>query len=307
MQEQERKNVDFFIFRRLIRDVKPYKGIFSWAFLSTITLALISAYRPKLMGEMVGEYIEKSQNAEKLLIWTLLLIGILIIETLLQFISSYLSNLLGQSIIRDMRKKLFKHVTSFRVRFFDNTPIGSLVTRLVSDIEAISDVFSQGLISILGDLLSLIAIFIFMFSANWKLALLTIIPIPILIIATRIFARAMKKAFQLERVQVNKLNNFVQERLTGMSIVQMFNRQDVEMKNFIEINKGHRQAHINAVWAFSIFFPVVEFLTSISVAMLLVWGVMQLEWVHSSANVFSEITMFTLWIQMLYRPIRQLA
>lgn len=307
MQEQERKNVDFFIFRRLIRDVKPYKGIFSWAFLSTITLALISAYRPKLMGEMVGEYIEKSQNAEKLLIWTLLLIGILIIETLLQFISSYLSNLLGQSIIRDMRKKLFKHVTSFRVRFFDNTPIGSLVTRLVSDIEAISDVFSQGLISILGDLLSLIAIFIFMFTANWKLALLTVIPIPILIIATRIFARAMKKAFQLERVQVNKLNNFVQERLTGMSIVQMFNRQDVEMKNFIEINKGHRQAHINAVWAFSIFFPVVEFLTSISVAMLLVWGVMQLKWVHSSANVFSEITMFTLWIQMLYRPIRQLA
>ena len=307
MQEQERKNVDFFIFRRLIRDVKPYKGIFSWAFLSTITLALISAYRPKLMGEMVGEYIEKSQNAEKLLIWTLLLIGILIIETLLQFVSSYLSNLLGQSIIRDMRKKLFKHVTSFRVRFFDNTPIGSLVTRLVSDIEAISDVFSQGLISILGDLLSLIAIFIFMFTANWKLALLTLIPIPILIIATRIFARAMKRAFQQERVQVNKLNNFVQERLTGMSIVQMFNRQDVEMKNFIEINKGHRQAHINAVWAFSIFFPVVEFLTSISVAMLLVWGVMQLEWVHSSGNVFSEITMFTLWIQMLYRPIRQLA
>jgi len=307
MQEQEKKNIDFFIFRRLIKDVKPYKGVFTWAFISTIALALVSAYRPQLMGEMVGNYIEKSQNTEKLLIWTLILIGILCVETLLQFTSSYLSNLLGQSIIRDMRKKLFKHVTSFRVRFFDNTPIGSLVTRLVSDIEAISDVFSQGLISILGDLLSLIAIFIFMFTANWKLALLTIIPIPILIIATRIFARAMKKAFQLERVQVNKLNNFVQERLTGMSIVQMFNRQDVEMKNFIEINKGHRQAHINAVWAFSIFFPVVEFLTSISVAMLLVWGVMQLEWVHSSANVFSEITMFTLWIQMLYRPIRQLA
>lgn len=307
MQKEKKKNLDFFIFKRLLKDVKPYKGIFSWAFISTITLSLLAAYRPQLMGQMVGDYIEKSENPEKLLFWTLILIGILLVETLLQFTSSYLSNLLGQSIIRDMRKKLFKHVISFRVKFFDNTPIGSLVTRMVSDIEAISEVFSQGLISILGDLLMLIAILVFMFFANWKLAFLTLIPIPILIFSTRIFARAIKKAFQKERVQVNKLNNFVQERITGMAIVQIFNRQKVEMEQFKTINKGHRQAHIDAVWAYSVFFPVVEFLMSISVALLLVWGVMQLEWAKGTQNIFAEITMFTLWIQMLYRPIRQLA
>jgi ATP-binding cassette subfamily B protein len=307
MQEERKKNIDFYIFKRLLKDVKPYKSLFASAFISTIVLSLVSAYRPKLMGEMVGDYIEKTQNAEQLFFWTLILIGILCAETLLQFLSSYLSNLLGQSIIRDMRKKLFKHILSFRIRFFDNTPIGSLVTRMVSDIEAISDVFSQGLISILGDLLMLVAILIFMFLANWKLAALTIIPVPMLIFATRIFAQSMKKAFNKERIQVNKLNNFVQERLTGMTIVQLFNRQHVEMEQFREINKGHRQAHIDAVWAFSIFFPVVELLMSISVAMLLVWGVLQIEWVHGANNVFSEITMFTLWIQMLYKPIRQLA
>lgn len=307
MQEEKKNKLDFFIFKRLLKDVKPYKGLFSWAFLSTISLSLLAAYRPQLMGEMVGDYIENSENPEKLLLWTLILIGILCVETFLQFASSYLSNLLGQSIIRDMRKKLFKHVISFKVKFFDNTPIGSLVTRMVSDIEAISEVFSQGLISILGDILMLSAILIFMFAANWQLAALTLIPIPILIFSTRIFARAIKKAFQKERVQVNKLNNFVQERITGMSIVQIFNRQGVEMEQFKTINKGHRQAHIDAVWAYSVFFPVVEFLMSISIALLIVWGVMQLEWVQGTQNVFAEITMFTLWIQMLYRPIRQLA
>lgn len=307
MKEQAKKSINFSMFKGLLKHAKPYKPSFFGALFSTLLLSLISAYRPQLIGEMVGDYIEKSQDAHQLLFWTIIVIGLLIVEAFLQFASAYLSSLFGQNVIRDMRQLLFKHLTSFRVRFFDKTPIGSLVTRLVSDIEAISDIFSQGLISIVGDLLSLIAVFSFMFFVNWRLSLLTLLPIPLLIIATRIFARAMKNAFQLERVQVNKLNNFVQERLTGMSIVQLFNRQEKEMKTFKEINKGHRQAHINAVWAFSIFFPVVELLSSLSVALLLVWGVMQIEWTHSGGNVFSEITMFTLWIQMLYRPIRQLA
>jgi ATP-binding cassette subfamily B protein len=195
------------------------------------------------------------------------------------------------------------------MRYFDKTPIGSLVTRLVSDLEAITEVFSSGLMDIAGDLFSLIVIVFLMFFSNWELALMTIIPIPILLFATRIFARAMRNSFQLERIQVNKLNTFVQERITGMSIVQLFNKQKQEYQNFEEINKGHRQAHINAVWANSIFFPIVEMLSSMSIALLLVWGALKAggKTELEIKSMYGEIISFTLWVHMLYRPIRQLA
>ena len=303
----EQRNKEISIFKRLVKATRGYKMLFTLAFLVTILLALLGPFRPKLMGEIVNEFLEDSSRPNVLLMWVLVLIAILFAEGILQFLSSYLSNLLGQSIIRDMRKRLFDHILSFRMKFFDRTPIGSLVTRLVADIEAIAEVFSQGLINVLGDLLALVAVIAFMMYENWQLAIATLIPIPLLLIATRIFARAMKRAFQQERLEVNRLNNFVQERITGMSLVQIFNRQKIEMAHFDEINKSHRQAHINAVWANSIFFPVVELLSSISIGMMLVWGVLQLEWVQTDKHVFSEVLSFTLWIHMLYRPIRQLA
>jgi ATP-binding cassette subfamily B protein len=195
------------------------------------------------------------------------------------------------------------------MRYFDKTPIGAIVTRVVSDLEAITEVFSAGLMDISGDLISLVFILSLMFFNNWELSLMTLIPIPLLIIATRIFARAMRESFQLERAQVTKLNNFVQERLTGMSIVQLFNRQDQEFEKFQEINKGHRQAHVNAVWANSIFFPVVELLSSLSVAFLLVWGALNVSGKNNVQiqEMYGQIIAFTLWINQLYRPIRQLA
>jgi ATP-binding cassette, subfamily B, multidrug efflux pump len=303
---EETKKIDFSIFRRLIQATKGYKMLFGWAFTITIALSLLSPYRPKLMGDIVDRFMT-DQDPNGLLFWMIILLLLLVAESVLQFLSGYLSNLLGQSIIRDMRVRLFNHVKSFRMQFFDRTPIGSMVTRLVQDIEAIADVFSQGLINILGDLLALVAVIGFMFAANWKLTLVTLIPIPILVFATRIFANAMKRAFQQERQEVNRLNNFVQERITGMSIVQIFNRQTHEMGQFEEINKAHRKAHINAVWAFSIFFPVVELLSSLSIGMLIIWGVLQIEWMRGEGHVFSEVLSFTLWIHMLYRPIRQLA
>jgi ATP-binding cassette subfamily B protein len=289
--------------------LKPYKKLFSFAVVCTVLLACLGPSRPLIVGRMVDKYIVQSQNSEMLLIWTAIVIGILVIEGLLQFTNSYLSNLLAQSIIRDIRQKLFGHILSFRMRYFDQTPIGSLVTRLVSDLEAITEVFSSGLMDIAGDLFSLIVIIFLMFFSNWELALMTIIPIPILLFATRIFARAMRNSFQLERIQVNKLNTFVQERITGMSIVQLFNKQKQEYQNFEEINKGHRQAHINAVWANSIFFPIVEMLSSMSIALLLVWGALKAGGKSDLEikSMYGEIISFTLWVHMLYRPIRQLA
>lgn len=305
----QKATINISIFKRLVSHMKPYRKLFALAVTCTILLAFFGPTRPLIIGNMVNQYIVKGQNKELLLFWTLIVIAMLAFEAILQFASSYFANLLAQSVIKDIRQKLFGHILSFRMRYFDKTPIGSLVTRVVSDLEAITEVFSAGLMEIAGDLLSLIVIISAMFIINWELSLMTILPIPILIIATRIFARAMRDSFHMERVQVMKLNNFVQERLTGMAIVQLFNKQNQEYHNFEEINKGHRQAHINAVWANSIFFPVVELLSSLSIALLLVWGALKAEGKTQEeiGQMYGVIISFTLYIQMLYRPIRQLA
>lgn len=305
----EKTRINRSIFKRLISYARPYRSLFVLAVLCTILLAMLGPARPMIIGNMVTNYIVKDKNSSALLFWTSIIIAMLVIEALLQFCGSYLSNLLAQSIIKDIRQKLVGHILSFRMRYFDKTPIGALVTRVVSDLEAITEVFSAGLMDIAGDLLSLLVVLILMFYTNWELSLMTLVPIPLLLFATRIFARAMRKSFQLERTQVTKLNTFVQERITGMAIVQMFNREKQEYASFEEINKGHRQAHINAVWANSIFFPVVEMLSSMSIALLLVWGALKVDGKSQLEikQMYGEIIAFTLWIYQLYRPIRQLA
>lgn len=301
--------LDFKVFKRLIKYVKPYRKLLIIAFLCTIILAVITPLRPYITGKVVNLFILKSQNADALLKWTLLILGMLFLEGVFQFLGSFTSNLLAQSIIRDIRHKLFAHVSTFKMKYFDKTPIGTLVTRVISDIGAISDVFSSGLVDVMGDLLTLLVVIVMMFFVNWQLTLMVLIPIPLLIIATRIFAKAMRNSFQQEGIQVNRLNTFVQERLTGMSIVQLFNREKKEQQEFEEINKAHRQAHINAVWAFSIFFPVVEILSSLSTALLIVWGAFQFldASVVDPQKMYEQIFQFTLWISMLFRPIRMLA
>jgi ATP-binding cassette subfamily B protein len=305
----EEAKIDFKVFKRLLHFIKNYKRLLLYSFLCTIVLAVLAPMRPKLIGVMVDKYIISGQDEKALLHWTLIILGLLFLEGVFQFLGSFSSNLLAQSIIRDVRQRLFKHLQSFRMKYFDQTPIGSLVTRLVSDIEAIAEVFSSGLIDILGDLLMLIVVVGIMIATNWQLTLLTLIPIPLLIIATRIFAGAMKKSFQQERLQVTRLSSFVQEHISGMAIVQLFTREKQEEKQFQLINSDHRKAHIDAVWAFSIFFPVVEILCSLSIAFLLVWGAFQFmgELPPNPKQMYAEIISFTLWIQMLFRPIRQLA
>lgn len=305
----EESKVNYSIFKRLVTYARPYKRFFFIALFCVVLIAFSSVIRPLLIADMVENYIIKSHNGQALLFWTLAIIGMLILEAFLQFAGSYFSNLLAQNIISDMRKKLFSHITSFRMRYFDKTPIGALVTRVVSDMEAISDVFSTGLVDILGDVLTLVAVVFAMFYVNWHLTLLVLIPIPLLIIATRIFARSMNNSFLQERLQVTRLNTFVQERITGMSIVQLFNREKEEFESFQEINKAHRKAHLNAIWAFSIFFPVVEILSSLSIAFLLVYIAFQVEGLEAKdmKTQYLEVIKFTFWISMLFRPIRQLA
>ena len=300
--------IDFKIFKRLIVFVRSYKRLLLYSFICTMILAVLTPMRPKLIGVMVDKYIISSVDPSGLLNWTLIIAFVLLLEGVFQFFGSFSSNLLAQSIIRDIRVALFRHLSSFRMKYFDKTSNGAIVSRLISDIEAIAEVFSSGLLDILGDLLMLIVVISIMFASNWQLTLLTLIPIPLLIIATNIFAKAMRNSFAAERIQVTRLSSFVQERLSGMFVVQLFSREQNEMKSFDAINKEHRQAHVNAVWAFSIFFPVVEILSSLSIAFLLVWGAFQfLNPINNPKLMFSEIISFTLWIQMLFRPIRQLA
>ncbi len=299
------------VFVRLLSFAKPYKWLLVLAFLGTLSFALVATYRPTLIGQVFQKYVidEKTRSHEQFAFWLLVISSMLLLEAVLQFTSSYFSNLFAQKVIRDMRVKVFSHLTQFRMKYFDKTPVGNLVTRVVSDIEAISDVFSSGLIEIFGQLLMLIFILTYMFIQDWYLSLLCLAPIPLLIIATRIFAKALHKSFKQESSAVAKLNTFIQERITGMSIVQLFNREKKEMQAFEEVNRQHRTAHINAIWAYSVFFPVVEILSSLSVAFLIVWVAMKTGNVKFENPVayYGQVTTFTLYIQMVYRPIRQMA
>lgn len=297
------------LMKRLLILIKPYKKYFILSGFAIISLSFLAPLRPYLISQMVDRFIIQSQDSKQLLLWSLLIVSLLLLEGGLQVLSSFFSNLLAQSLIRDLRKKVFSHILSFRTRYFDKNPVGALVTRVVSDLEAITEVFSAGLMEITGDVISLFFILGLMFYTDWELALMTLIPIPLLIMATRIFARAMRDSFQKERTAVTALNTFVQEHLSGMSIVQLFNREKHEFEAFNKINKEHKNAHIQAIWANSIFFPVVEFLSSLSIAFLLVWGALKVEGRTQEEIylMYGEIIAFTLWINQLYRPIRQLA
>lgn len=246
-------------------------------------------------------------NPEWLGWMTLIMIGVLVIETVVQFYQSYYSSWLGQTIVKDLRTKLYAHVSTFRLRYFDRTPIGTLVTRVVSDIETIAEIFSEGLLSIIGDLLKIAAVLIVMFFIDWQLSLVCLVPVPFLILATNIFKNGIKKSFQEVRTEVANLNAFTQEHITGMSLVQAFNREAIEMQRFRAINHRHRKAHIRSVWYYSVFFPVVEVLSAFSIALLVGYGTYQMVQVEVSSVSPGRIVEFILYIYMLFRPMRQLA
>lgn len=294
---------------RLLKEVRPYRKLLFVSLTSILSLAILGPLRPWLIGKAVDLYIIETSNSTLLLYFLGGIFGLLMVESVFIWLGAFYSNLLAQSVIRDLRVRVYNKIIHFKASYFDSTPVGISVTRIVSDVEAISEVFSSGLMEIMGDLVTLIVILGFMFYVDWQLTLMALIPIPILIIATRIFAKAMKTSFQMERTQVSRLNTYVQEHLMGIGLIQLFNREQKTGIEFEEINRKHRQAHINAVWANSIFFPVVELLSSLSIGFLLVWGALMVGGKSSTelTQLYGTIISFTLWIQQLYRPIRQLA
>ncbi len=303
MSEVSGKAWDTALFKRVMKYVGPYKLTFYLTGFLVIILAVLAPLRPYLIQQIIDVEVSEA-DVEGVMNLTMILIGLLIIEAIVQFYQTYLANWLGQTIIKDLRVQLYQHIISFRLKYFDKTAIGTLVTRTVSDIETIANIFSQGVLVIFGDILKLIAVIAFMFYTDWMLTLISLIPIPFLIIATMIFKKVIKKAFQEVRTQVSRLNAFVQERVTGMKIIQVFNREDVEKSRFEKMNKLHRNAHIKTVWAYSIFFPVVELLSAGSLALLVWWGT---KGVISGFTTLGNLFAFILYIYMLYRPIRQLA
>lgn len=297
------KAFDLKLLRRVFTYVKPYRKIFILSVFTTVVFAFISPVRPLLVQYTFDRYIISS-NSSMLLYMTLILLTLLFFESILQFLDSYISNWLGQSIIKDLRVDLYKHIIRLRLTYFDHTPVGTLVTRSVSDIETIADVFSEGLIVISGDILKLMVVIGVMFYTDVTLTLISLSTIPVLLIATYIFKNAIKSAFQDVRTQVARLNAFVQEHITGMNIVQVFNREDMELEKFKQINAEHRDAHIRSIWHYSVFFPVVEILSSISLGLLIWWGG---KGIVSETVTIGQVIAFIMYINMLFRPIRQLA
>ena len=298
------KVLDFDLLKRVLEFAKPYKVTFFIAALSAILLSVLGPTRPLLINHAIDNNIV-IPNKQGLINITMILMAILVIEGVLQFFYIYLSTWLGQHVIQDLRVKVFKHILSLRMKYFDNTPIGTLVTRSISDIETIADIFSQGLLVIIAELLKLIVVVSMMFYVDWRLALIAMLTIPILLVATSWFKRNIKASFQDVREQVSQLNTFVQEHIVGMNVVQIFNREKSEYDKFFKINKEHRDAHLRSIFYYAVFFPVVEVLSAMSIG-LIVWygghGILE-----GKDITVGELIAFILFVHMMFRPIRQLA
>lgn len=297
------KAFDFQLLKRVLKAVRPQRRLLIAAVGITVFLALLSPVRPLLVQYTIDTFVF-GKSTGNLALYAIIMISVLLVEAFGQFGSSYVSNLLGQSVIRDLRTKVYNHVLSLNVKYFDRNPIGMLITRVVSDIETIASVFTEGIVIVFGDLLQLSVVLIVMFYTDWRLALISISTIPLLLIATNIFKNGIKSAFQDVRTQVARLNTFVQEHISGMSVIQVFSREEEELKKFKAINREHAAAHIRSVWHYSIFLPVVEILSAVSLG-LLIW--LGSDGVMDGRFTVGNLIAFTMYVNMLFRPIRTLA
>lgn len=303
MASEAKKIFDFRLLRRIFSFAAPYKQRFYFSIFLSVTLAIISPLRPYLIQLSVDTYI--SNRLLEGLIWvSIIQLGVLLIENGLRFWFLYRINWLGQNVVSDMRKTVFRKILFQNVGYYDRTPIGTLTTRTINDIEAVNDVFSEGIISIIADILTIIAIIIMMFLTNWKLTLICLIPFPLLILATYWFKESVNKSFQRVRNAVAALNAFVQEHLVGMYIVQAFSAEEREMVKFKDINKEHRDANIKAIFAYSVFFPVVEIILALSMGLLVWWGAKQMLHYDVTPGV---IIAFVMYLNLLFRPLRMIA
>ncbi len=295
---------DMDLFKRLLRYTNPYKRIFYFVAVAAILVSLFAVLRPILLQETVDEALIPS-DFDSLIYYVSLMLGVLILEVIFQFCFIYYANWLGQEVVRDIRVKLFRHMLGFKMKYYDKSAVGRLVTRAVSDIETIASIFSQGLFMIISDLLKMLVVLGVMFYKSWELTLLVLTVLPFILYATRVFQKKMKLAFEEVRTQVANLNTFVQERITGMKIVQLFTREKTEYDNFREINDKHRKAWVKTVWYNSIFFPIAEMSTSITIGLIVWFGGLRV--VAGEDMTLGIIVAFIELSQMLFRPLRQIA
>ena len=290
---------DFALLRRVFQYAAPYKKKFYLSVVLAILLALFTPIRPLLIQLTVNKYIANAM-ADMVVKITLIQIGLIVIETAMRFLFSFTTSLLGQSVIKDIRVNAFKKILNLNLSQFDKTPIGTLTTRTINDIESINDIFSDGLVPIIADLLSIVCVLGFMFWSDWQLTLIALIPFPIIIIATYYFKESINKSFIKVRNAVANLNAFVQEHLTGMFIVQAFASEEREFNKFNKINKEHRNANIKAIFAYSVFFPIVEIILAVSIGLIVWYGAGQ----KAEAGT---IISFILCLNLLFRPLRVIA
>lgn len=295
---------DVNLFKRLMQYIKPYKLIFGLTLTYVIGLAVFGALRPYVLQQAIDKHIEMQQY-EGFLFYIMVMIGLLFLEVLCQLLFIYNASWLGQSVVKDIRVKLFKHIMSFRMKYFDNSSVGVLITRTVTDMERISDIFGEGLFMIFSDVLKMLVVAGVMIFMNWKLSILVFTTLPIVLFATTIFQKYMKIAFEDVRNEVSNLNSFVQERVTGMKILQLFTREETEYRKFKEINARHKKGWLKTVWYNSVFFPIAEFLSSLTLGMVVWYGGLNI--ISDDLASQGDLFAFIMMIPMLFRPLNQIA
>jgi len=298
--------IDFKVLKRIMKFVRPYKGRFYFLIFLTLAVGLLTPIRPMLIQWTLDNQVAEG-DYNGMVTMMILLVGLLLVQSIGQYAHTYLSGWMGQQVIRDIRTKLYEHVITLRLRFFDKTPIGRLVTRTISDVETLADVFSEGLAAMVSDLLQLIFILAFMFYQDWRLALLSLATLPLLLISTYVFKEKIKVAFNDVRNAVANLNTFVQEHITGMNVVQIFASEKREFEKFRSINEEHKRANLRSVLYYSIYFPVAEIIAAAGIGLLVWYGAKGAINFEETGITIGKLIAFIMYIQMFFRPIRGIA
>ncbi|WP_418511780.1 ABC transporter ATP-binding protein [Corallibacter sp.] len=304
MSKKKEQVLDVNLFKRLTVYIKPYKGVFFGVLIAVILLAIFTAAIPYITQQAIDQNIAQ-QKEQDFLYYIIAMLVLLLFQTVCQLLFIYYAGWLGQSVVKDVRVKLFNHILGFKMKYYDNSSVGVLITRAVTDMERIADIFGEGLFMIFRDLLTMLVVSSVMVYMNWKLSFIVFLMLPLVLYATRLFQKYMKRAFEEVRTEVSNLNSFVQERLTGMKILQLFTREDTEYKKFKEINERHKKGWLKTVWYNSIFFPIAELSSSITIGLIAWYG--GLNAVMNNTASLGDLTAFIMMIPMLFRPLRQIA
>lgn len=299
----EGNKMDWNLLKRVVQQARPYRLLFALCLTLAILLAPLNVLRPYLINIMVDDYILKSDIAG-LSKMAMVFVVVVILTVLARYFFTYKVNVLGQSVIKDLRMKVFKHLTSLKLTYFDQTPIGTSTTRTINDIETINRIFTQGVITIIADIFSMVVIIVVMFITSWKLTLICLLTMPLMMIATYIFKEKVKVAFQKVRTQISTMNAFLNERITGMRIVQIFNKEQQEIEKFDEINTKYKKANLDSIFYYAVFYPVVEIISALSLALMIWWGAGA--YIQDQVS-FGALVAFQVYLSMLFRPLRMLA